>query len=77
MAASHNSSQDSSPYLLDDLNNSRRSKRLSTNEKKVLYGLVKYPLDNDRELALKLNFKMSTLTAIKNRLKKPKLNLKK
>lgn len=56
--------------FFNDLPDSRRAKRLSANEKKVLYGLVKYPLLNDRELAIKLGFKMSTLTAIKNRLKK-------
>ena len=44
--------------------------RLNKNEKLVLYGLVKYPLFNDRELGLKIKLKMTTVTAIKNRLKK-------
>ena len=44
--------------------------RLNKNEKLVLYGLVKYPLFNDRELAEKIKLKMTTVTAIKNRLKK-------
>jgi DNA-binding MarR family transcriptional regulator len=47
-------------------------KKLSKNERMVLYGLVKYPLLNDRELAEKLKLNISTLTAIKNRLKKRK-----
>ncbi|UCH89430.1 MAG: hypothetical protein JSV49_01920 [Thermoplasmata archaeon] len=45
-------------------------KELSKNEQLVLYGLVKNPLLNDRELAEKLKLNISTLTAIKNRLKK-------
>ena len=45
-------------------------KKLSKNEQLVLYGLVKFPLLNDRELAEKLKLNISTLTAIKNRLKK-------
>ncbi len=44
--------------------------RLNKNEKLVLYGLVKYPLFNDRELSEKIKLKMTTVTAIKNRLKK-------
>jgi DNA-binding MarR family transcriptional regulator len=46
--------------------------RLNPNEQLVLYGLVRYPLQNDRKLARSLNLKMTTLTAIKNRLKKQK-----
>ena len=46
--------------------------KLNYNEGLVLYGLVKYPLLNDRELANKLNLKMTTVTAIKNRLKRNK-----
>ena len=46
--------------------------RLNKNEKLVLYGLVKYPLYNDRELSEKIRLKMTTVTAIKNRLKKNK-----
>ena len=42
---------------------------LLRSEKLVLYGLVKYPLLNDRELAEQLDMKMSTLTAINNQLK--------
>lgn len=45
---------------------------LNYNESLVLYGLVKYPLLNDRELADKLKLKMTTVTAIKNRLKQNK-----
>jgi DNA-binding MarR family transcriptional regulator len=44
--------------------------RLNKNEKLVLYGLVKFPLYNDRELSEKIKLKMTTVTAIKNRLKK-------
>jgi DNA-binding MarR family transcriptional regulator len=44
--------------------------RLNRNEKLVLYGLIKYPLYNDRELSEKIKLKMTTVTAIKNRLKK-------
>jgi DNA-binding MarR family transcriptional regulator len=44
--------------------------RLNKNEKLVLYGLIKYPLYNDRELSDKIRLKMTTVTAIKNRLKK-------
>jgi len=47
-------------------------KKLSKNEQLVLYGLIKFPLLNDRELAEKLKLNISTLTAIKNRLKKKK-----
>jgi DNA-binding MarR family transcriptional regulator len=42
---------------------------LNYNESLVLYGLVKYPLLNDRQLADRINLKMTTATAIKNRLK--------
>jgi len=44
--------------------------KLSKNEKLTLYGLVKYPNYNDREIAEKIGLKMSTVTAIKNRLKR-------
>ncbi len=47
-----------------------KSKKLSENEERILYGQVRFPLLNDRELADTLGFKMTTLTAIKNRLKK-------
>ncbi len=57
--------------IFNDLSSTRRKKtKLSENEKAVLYGLVKHPLLNDRQLAETIDFKMSTLTAIKNRLKK-------
>ncbi len=41
---------------------------LTENEKKVLYGLVRYPELNDRELSQELSVKLSTLTSIKRRL---------
>jgi DNA-binding MarR family transcriptional regulator len=44
--------------------------KLNYNEKLVFYGMLRYPLLNDRELADKLKLKMTTVTAIKNRLKK-------
>jgi len=43
---------------------------LNDNEKLVLYGMIRHPLLNDRELSNKLSLKMTTVTAIKNRLKK-------
>lgn len=43
---------------------------LSTNERLTLYGMVKYPTYNDRRLSEVLGLKMSTVTSIKNRLKK-------
>ena len=45
---------------------------LNKNERRVFYGMIRYPLLNDRELATKLKLKMTTVTAIKNRLKKNK-----
>jgi DNA-binding MarR family transcriptional regulator len=42
---------------------------LSDNEKRTLLGLVKYPTLNDRQLSEMIDIKMSTVTAIKNRLK--------
>ncbi len=47
-----------------------KSKELSRNEQEIFYGQIRFPLLNDRELADRLDFKMTTLTAIKNRLKK-------
>ena len=44
--------------------------KLNYNEKLVLYGMIRYPLLNDRELTDKLKLKMTTVTAIKNRLKR-------
>jgi DNA-binding MarR family transcriptional regulator len=43
---------------------------LSEKEKSVLYYLVKHPSLNDRELSEKIGMKISTLTSIKNRLRK-------
>ncbi|MCK4969182.1 MAG: hypothetical protein KAS77_01595 [Thermoplasmata archaeon] len=42
---------------------------LSANETRTLLGLVKYPTLNDRQLSERIGIKMSTVTAIKNRLK--------
>jgi DNA-binding MarR family transcriptional regulator len=42
---------------------------ISDNEKMTLVGLVKYPTLNDRQLSEQIGIKMSTVTAIKNRLK--------
>jgi DNA-binding MarR family transcriptional regulator len=42
---------------------------LTTKEKLVLYGLVKYPELTDRTLSEKLNLKHSTVTSIRHRLK--------
>lgn len=43
---------------------------LISTEKLVLYGIVRFPLLNDRELADRLKMKTSTLTAIRHRLEK-------
>lgn len=42
---------------------------LSENERRTLLGLVKFPTLNDRQLSERIGIKMSTVTAIKNRLK--------
>ncbi len=42
---------------------------LSENETRTLLGLVKFPTLNDRQLSERIDIKMSTVTAIKNRLK--------
>lgn len=42
---------------------------LTGNEKQVLYGLVRHPVLNDRELSELLNVKVSTVTAIRRRLR--------
>lgn len=42
--------------------------KLLKNEKKVLYGLVRYPQFTDRQMAEKLNMKISTITAIRMKL---------
>ena len=43
---------------------------VSQNERRTLYGLTRYPTYNDRQLSETLHIKMSTVTAIKNRLKR-------
>jgi len=45
------------------------NKPLSLNEKMVLYGLVRYPLYTDRELAKALKIKLPTITSIRHRLR--------
>ena len=42
---------------------------LTNYEKKVLYGIIKYPNVNDREIAQKLGIKQSTVAAIRKRLR--------
>src|SRR5512136_700682 len=42
---------------------------LTPNEKQVLYGLVRHPVLNDRELSELLDVKVSTVTAIRRRLR--------
>jgi len=44
--------------------------KLSKNEKIILWGLVKYPMLNDRQLSDKIKVRMSTLNAIKNKMKR-------
>jgi len=44
--------------------------KLSKNEKLILWGLVKYPMLNDRQLSDKIGVRMSTLNAIKNKMKR-------
>ena len=43
---------------------------ISVNERKVLYAVVKWSTANDRVLSKKIGLKMSTVTAIRNRLKR-------
>lgn len=43
---------------------------ISQNEQLTLYGLTRFPTYNDRQLSETLKIKMSTVTAIKNRLKR-------
>ena len=45
-----------------------KSISLTSNEKRVLYGLVRYPSLNDSELSKTIDVKLSTLTSIKRRL---------
>jgi len=42
---------------------------LTNYEKKVLYGIVKFPNDNDRQIAERFGMKQSTVAAIRKRLK--------
>ncbi|MCD6481705.1 MAG: winged helix-turn-helix transcriptional regulator [Thermoplasmata archaeon] len=42
---------------------------LTNYEKKVLYGITKFPNDNDRQIAEKFGMKQSTVAAIRKRLK--------
>ncbi|MDG6221274.1 MAG: helix-turn-helix domain-containing protein, partial [Candidatus Thermoplasmatota archaeon] len=46
------------------------AKKLTNNEKKVLYGLVRHPRLTDTELAEKLELAQSTVTTIRHRLQK-------
>ena len=43
---------------------------LTSNEKQVLFGLVRHPTRNDRELSEVLGIKVSTVTAIRRRLRR-------
>jgi DNA-binding Lrp family transcriptional regulator len=44
--------------------------KLSKNEKMILWGLVRFPMMNDRELSDRISIRMSTLNAIKNKMKR-------
>ncbi|MFW3145887.1 MAG: hypothetical protein ACMUIE_03650 [Thermoplasmatota archaeon] len=44
--------------------------KLSKNEKAIIWGIVKYPMLNDRQLSDKIGVRMSTLNAIKNKMKR-------
>ncbi|MFO7677651.1 MAG: hypothetical protein R6V50_04635 [Thermoplasmatota archaeon] len=44
--------------------------KLTTKEKQVLYGLTKYPNSTDKTIAEKLDLNPSTVTSIRNRLRK-------
>jgi DNA-binding Lrp family transcriptional regulator len=44
--------------------------KLSKNERVILWGLVKYPMLNDRQLSDRIGVRMSTLNAIKNKMKR-------
>jgi len=46
---------------------------LTLNEKTVLWALTKWPTANDRQLAQSIDIKMSTITAIRNRLRRANL----
>jgi len=57
-------------HMRDRSSKAKERISLTEREKVVLWGFCRYPLLNDEELANKLDLKRSTLTAIKNRLKK-------
>ena len=44
--------------------------KLSKNEKTILWGLVRFPMLNDRQLSDRIGVRMSTLNAIKNKMKR-------
>lgn len=44
--------------------------KLSRNEKLILWGMVRFPMLNDRQLSDRINIRMSTLNAIKNKMKR-------
>ncbi len=44
--------------------------KFSKNEKEILWGLVRYPMLNDRQLSERIKVRMSTLNAIKNKMKR-------
>ncbi len=54
----------------DDFEGIKKYLPFTEKEKLVYYGIVKYPLFNDIELSNKLNIKRTTITSIKNKLKK-------
>lgn len=56
-------------YMRNKATETKERVSLTDREKLVLWGFCRYPLLNDEELAVKLDLKRSTLTAIKNRLK--------
>lgn len=66
--------------IIDDITGMKKSKEkvmqvtkkipLTENEKLIFYGIIKYPYLTDQQLSDKLRIKRSTVTAIKNRLKK-------
>ncbi|MDG6224702.1 MAG: Lrp/AsnC family transcriptional regulator [Candidatus Thermoplasmatota archaeon] len=44
--------------------------KLSKNERLILWGMVRFPMLNDRQLSDRINIRMSTLNAIKNKMKR-------
>ncbi len=59
--------------LSEKLEEATKKLPLTENEKNVFYGIIRYPLLNDIELSRKFRIKRSTITAIKNKLRKEKL----